>query len=321
MVLIGRRVLVGLMVAASPFALASCGAGDRDTEGAADDDGRSPLVATTTIWADIVSHVACGEDVTAVIPAGADPHGFEPSLRDRELLEQAGVVVANGNHLEESLADLLETLASDGVNVVEITPHVDVIDTEHADDAELAVGDDGHDHGEHGDPHIWQDPARVAGALDVIASAVIASGRPAAQIEACTATYRDELEALDAEIAGELAAIPFERRLLVTNHDAFAYFADRYDFEVIGSVIPSSSTLGESSAGQLAELAETIAAQGVPAIFTERLGSSADAEALAERLGVAVVELDSDSLTADGPASSYVGLLRANAQAIAAALA
>ena len=117
-----------------------------------------------------------------------------------------------------------------------------------------------------------------------------------------------------------VAAIPPERRLLVTNHDAFAYFADRYDFEVIGTVIPSSSTLGEASAGQLAELAELIDQHQVPAIFAERLGSATEAEALAERLGVEVVELDSDALADDGPASTYTGMMRANAEAIAAAL-
>jgi zinc/manganese transport system substrate-binding protein len=315
MVLIGKPLSIAVGLWLSLLALAACGGG----RSAAGDDGLPPLVATTTIWADVVSNVACDEEVTAIIPAGADPHGFEPSLRDRELLGGAGVVVANGNHLEESLVDVLATLSADGVDVVEITPHVDVLVPAGDDEAGHAA-DDGHDHGEDGDPHIWQDPSRVAGALDVIASAVVASGRDEAATEACAASYRAELEALDAEIDERLAVIPPERRLLVTNHDAFAYFADRYDFEVVGSVIPSSSTLGESSAGQLAELAESIAAQGVPAIFTERLGSSTDAEALAERLGVAVVELDSDSLTEDGPASTYTGLLRANATAIADAL-
>ena len=108
--------------------------------------------------------------------------------------------------------------------------------------------------------------------------------------------------------------------MLVTNHDAFGYFADRYGFEIIGTVIPSASTLGESSAGQLAELADVIEQHDVPAIFAERLGSAADAEALADRLGVDVVELDSDALEPDGPASTYTGMMRANAAAIAAAL-
>jgi zinc/manganese transport system substrate-binding protein len=280
--------------------LAGCGGSDDASADEHADDGLAPLVATTTVWADVTSNVACGEEVTAVIPAGADPHAFEPSLRDRERLGDAAVVIANGLELEESLADVLQTLAADGVTVVEVADAVDDLD---------------------GDPHIWQDPQRVAAAVDAIETAVIASGRPAAEIEQCATRYRAELEQLDTEVTELLAPIQPERRLLVTNHDAFSYFADRYGFEIVGSVIPSSSTLAESSAGELAELANAIEQQAVPAIFTERLGSSHDAEALADRLGVAVVELDSDALAGEGPTATYVGMIRANAEAIAAALA
>ena len=76
-------------------------------------------MATTTIWADVTSHVACGEHVDSIVPAGADPHSFEPSLRDRERLTGAGVVIANGAGLEESLTDLVDTAAGDGVPVVD----------------------------------------------------------------------------------------------------------------------------------------------------------------------------------------------------------
>lgn len=278
--------------------LAGCGGSDDATADAT--DSAPPLVATTTVWADVTSNVACGEEVTAVIPSGADPHAFEASLRDRERLGDAAVVIANGLGLEESLGDVLHALAADGVTVVEVAAAVDDLD---------------------GDPHIWQDPQRVAAAVDAIETALIASGRPAAEIEQCAMEYRAELEQLDTEIAELLASIPPERRLLVTNHDAFGYFADRYGFEILGSVIPSSSTLAESSAGELAELADAIEQHAVPAIFTERLGSSHDAEALADRLGVPVVELDSDALGDEGPTASYLGMIRANAEAIAAALA
>ena len=282
-------------VIAGVLVLAACGSG----ESAGDDGAPRPLVATTTIWADVTSHVACGEHVDSIVPAGTDPHQFEPSLRDRERLTKAGAVIANGAGLEQSLADLVDTAAGDGVPVVAIAEHVDIVD---------------------GDPHIWQDPRRVLAAIDVIEPAVVAAGRDAAKIAACADEYRSELTTLDHEIETTLAAVPPERRMLVTNHDAFEYFASRYGFEIIGAVIPSSSTLGEGSAGQLADLADAIEAHHVPAIFAERLGSTHDAEALADRLGVEVVELDSDALESDGPASSYTGMMRANADAIAAAL-
>jgi zinc/manganese transport system substrate-binding protein len=292
-----RRTTIATLVGLGAITVSGCG-------DSADDEQQTPaeeaLLATTTIWADVTSNVACGEPVASIIPNGADPHDFEPSLRDRERLEGAAVVIANGGGLEQSLVDVLATVAEQGVQVVEITSNVD------------AIG---------GDPHVWQDPGRVAAAIDAIEQAVVATGRDADDVAACASDYRAQLAALDGEIAGVLSSIPPERRVLVTNHDAFGYFADRYDFEIVGTVIPSSSTLGEASAGQLAALADVIEQRGLPAIFSEHLGSAADAEALAERLGVDVVDLHSDALEADGPASSYRGMMLANAEAIAAALA
>jgi zinc/manganese transport system substrate-binding protein len=286
----------GLAVAAvaSVSALAAC-----SDEGSARTSGAAPLVATTTIWADITSHVACGEHVTSIIPSGADPHSFEPSLRDRELLTESGALIANGGGLEESLTDLVRSAGRDGVHVVEVADHVDLVG---------------------GNPHVWQDPRRVIEAVDAIESAVVAAGRDAATIKACADGYREDLTRLDADIATALERVPPERRVLVTNHDAFGYFAGRYGFEVVGTVIPSSSTLGEGSAGQLADLADAIERYRVPAIFAERLGSAKEAEALAKRIGVEVVELDSDALESDGPAATYTGMMRGNAAAIAAAL-
>lgn len=276
--------------------LAGCGGSDDDATAAA---GSAPLVATTTIWADIASHIACGERVDSIVPAGADPHSFEPSLRDRELLNSSDLIVANGAGLEEGLVDLVDTAAADGVPVLTIADHVDVVA---------------------GDPHVWQDPQRVIAAIDPIAAALVAAGRDRAQVSACAEQYRSALTDLDTDIAAMVAEIPADRRVMVTNHDAFGYFAQRYGFEIIGTVIPSMSTLGESSAGQLADLADKIEHYQVPAIFAERLGSSHDAEALADRLRVDVVELDSDALESTGEGATYEGMMRRNAQAITDAL-
>lgn len=304
--------------AVAAMVIAACG-GDEADEGAT--DGRESIVATTSIWADITSQVACGADVPAVIPAGADPHGYEPSLRDREMLDNASIVVANGLSLEDSLVDLLDTVAAESdVRVLEMSIHVDVLvgddeshDDEGSDDEDH---DDEHGHGADGDPHIWQDPRRVAGALDAIATAVAAEGLPT-----CTDEYRAELLALDAEIEALLAPLPASGRNLVTSHDSLAYFADRYDLVIVGSVIPSTNTLAEASAADLAELADEIERLGVPAVFTEELESTADADALAERLGIPVVPLVTDALRDDPEADTYVEMMRSNAAAIAAALA
>jgi zinc/manganese transport system substrate-binding protein len=308
----------GVVSMVTVFTLAACSDGSDDLA-TADPSADGPVVvATTSIWADITSQVFCGEQVDAVIPVGADPHTFEPSLRDRERLDDADLVVANGGGLEDRLSDLLDTVATDGVNLVEMTPHIDVIatDDDHDGEAETEEHDeDEHGHGIAADPHVWQDPTRVAGALDVIASAGTAIG-----LDGCNEEFAAELADLDAEITVLLADIPPAQRIMVTSHDSLAYFADRYDLEIVGTVIPSTNTLAQTNAADLADLADLIEERGVPAIFTEALESTADADALADRLGVEVVPLVTDALTDDPETDTYAEMMRSNAAKIAAAL-
>ena len=306
MILSLRSLRHGALPATIGLLAAACG-GDGTADGSAPADRGTPaIVATTTIWADITSHVACGESVVSLVPAGADPHSYEPSLRDRELVADAALVVANGAGLESTTEPLLDAAIDDGVDVVEVAPHADLLDGGEHEDGE-------HEDGA-GDPHVWQDPTRVAVALEVIASALSAAG-----YDTCEANYRDELLALDAEITDILAVVPSDDRLLVTSHDSLAYFADRYDFEIVGAVIPSTSTMADSSAGELAELAELVEERSVRALFTDAFESAGDAEALAGRIGIPVVPLVTDALTDD--AATYAALMRSNATTIAGALA
>jgi zinc/manganese transport system substrate-binding protein len=322
MVLTRIAVPLALVVATAGCGGSGGGAGDDDggSGGGTNDADAAPVLATTTIWADVTSGVGCGAEVPSLIPAGADPHTFEPSLRDREAVERATTVIANGLELEASVEPMLQAAADTrGVNVIEMTLDIDVLTS--AEDEEHAAGettaqDDEHGHAEGGDPHVWQDPRRVAGTLDTIATALAAN-----DISTCTDEYRAELVALDAAIEALLADIPDDARVLVTSHDSLAYFADRYGFEIVGTVIPSTSTLAETNAADLAELADAIEARNVPAIFTEELESTSDADALAERLGVQVVPIVTDSLTDDPATDTYVEMMRHNATLIAEALA
>ena len=328
--------------AAVVAALAACGDGSGSTDD--DQDAAARIVATTTIWADITSATLCGLDVPALVPPGADPHTFEPSLRDREALEDAAVVIANGGGLEDSLTDLLSSVATSGTDVVELVPLVDTIDSgpghdddhdddDHDDDDHDDDDHDDHDHDDHDDdpdhddhdddhaggvdPHIWQDPLRVAGVLDTIAAA----GEEAdEQQRNCANAYRAELEQLDDEISELIGAVPIAERLMVTSHDSLAYFADRYDLEIVGTVIPSTNTLAQTNAADLADLADLIEERGVRAIFTEELESTADADALAERLDVLVVPLVTDALTTAPGTDTYLEMMRSNSTRIAEAL-
>lgn len=312
MILTPRSIVV---FAVSGLIAVGCGDGNDQPAGTPADE--PVILASTSIWADITSNVACGLPVASLIPAGADPHSYEPSLRDRELVSGATVVVANGAGLEVTVEGLLDAAIDEGVNVVEVVTHIDLLDggDDHDEDEredDEHDGEDEHDHGD-GDPHVWQDPTRIAGALDVIASAIAAAG-----LETCETEYHDELMALDVEITAILADVPAERRLLATSHDSLAYFADRYDFEIVGTVVPSTSTMGETSAGELAELTDLIEDRGVTAIFTDAFESASDAEALAERIGIDVVPLVTDALTDD--ADTYAELMRSNAATIATTL-
>ena len=313
-----RRATVAVSLLIAP-ALTSCS----DDPPVA--NGEPSLIATTTIWAEITSRALCDSEVISIVPTGADPHTFEPSLADRATLESADLVIANGLALEEGLVDLLATVADGGTPVIEMTDAVtiremgddhDEHDGEHHDNGDH---DDDHDHGHSGgDPHIWLDPLNVAAVVPLIAESGIDEGLDTS-VRACAEKYVDELEALDADITAELADISAERRYLVTNHDALGYFADRYDLEVVGTVIPSLSTLAETNPADLADLAAVIDELDIPAVFAEAQASDRDAEALADALsGVAVVTLDTGSLRDGG--DTYVAMMRRNARSIAAAL-
>lgn len=350
-------MIAGVLVASG------CGSdvGDDGPDPAAGGVGELPtVVATTGIWADIVTNASCGlVAVETLIPAQADPHGFEPSLADRGRLDAATLVVANGLGLEEGLDDTLDASEAAGTSVFRIGETVDTItyatdrssddggedheddhggedhddkdhdDKDHEEDDHDKDTDD-HDednHDDHGhsgvDPHVWFDPLRVADSLDGLGDRLAAeSGLDRAELETCIDDYRTELLAIDEEIEELTGDIPLANRKLITNHDSLGYFADRYGFEVIGTIIPTPSGLAETNPAQLQALAELIEETGVPAVFTEPGTSQDEADVLAEQLeDLTVVALPMGSLTeADGVAPTYIDLLLTNAEAIESSL-
>jgi zinc/manganese transport system substrate-binding protein len=287
----------GGLALAGALLMAGCSDGGAAT-------GGPTVLATTGIWADVASNLACGglADVESLLPAGADTHAFEPSLADRERLDAASLVVANGLGLEGGLGETLEAVEAAGTPVFRVGDHIGP---------------------ESRDPHVWFDPVQVAGALPALAAALASSaGLDHRAVDVCLAAYQAELEAVDAEIVAILAAVPDERRVLVTNHQTLGAFADRYGFDIVGAIVAAPSTLAESTSRQLEALAEAIEATGAPAIFVEHEHSSVEAEALAERVGDVVVhELHTEGLGEPGSgADTYLGLLVTTAQTIADAL-
>ena len=149
------------------------------------------------------------------------------------------------------------------------------------------------------------------------------AGVDADAVSASIDEYVAELEALDASIDETLSSIPEDQRILVTNHQVFGYFADHYDFEIVGAIIPSLTTNAEPSAADIEELAETIEAEGISAVFGETTQSTQLADALADEVGgdVTVVQLFTESLGEDGSgAETYLEMMQTDADLIADAL-
>lgn len=294
------------LVTAVAFALAGCG------DQAAPLPGDGPLVVvTTSVLGDVVSGlVGDAGRVETLMGPGVDPHEFLPSAHQAELVHQADLVVANGLGLEEGMTDVLKAAESDGVSVLELAPQLDPI--------MFSVGE------EKGspDPHFWFDPIRMAKAVDLIAGS-LEKMDPGGNWSRAATRLRGDLEDLDAEVTQILAAIPQEHRKLVTNHDALGYFAARYDFRIIATVIPAASTLAEPSASDLADLVDTLRRQGVTTIFAETSAPDTLAQAVASELGstVEVRTLYTGALGEPGSgADTYPGMIRTDASTIADAI-
>jgi zinc/manganese transport system substrate-binding protein len=252
-----------------------------------------------------------------LLPIGASPHDYQASAQQAAALQSADLVVANGLALEEGLIDLLASAEADGANILTLAPLLDPIPFSGG------VPEDDHDD-DHGgdDPHVWLDPIRMAEAGRLIAAQLRAID-PSVDWEARAQAYAGELETADDQIRAILDEVQASDRKLVTNHGSFGYFALRYDFDVIGIVIPGGSTLADPSSAALTDLVDEIVAQGVPAIFGETTESTALAEAIADESGatVQVVQLYTGSLGEAGSgAETLIDLLVTNAERIAAAL-
>jgi zinc/manganese transport system substrate-binding protein len=288
--------------------LAGCGGGAERAAG-------PHVVVTTSILGDVVQHlVGDAADVTVVMPPGTDPHDAAPSPRQAAGMRDADVLVVNGLGFEAALVDTIRAAQDDGATVVTATDAIDP----------RPLASDGTAGGGALDPHFVADPVAMRAAASHIAEELGAhvDGLDTPEFRARVADYLRQLDALDAEVRAILAPVPAERRRLVTNHEVFGYFAARYDFEVLGAVLPGGSTLAEPSAADLRRLATTIRQAGVPAIFADTSSPTRLADALAaEGADVDVVPLYSEALGEPGSdGGTYIDMVRTNATRIAHAL-
>ena len=290
-----RRVATALLLLA-----VTAGACGEDDGGAA--SGKVTVVATTTQAADLARNVG-GENVEVVglLAPNTDPHEYELRPRDLDALADADLVVRSGGDLDEWLGEAIEGAGSDAP-VLTLSDHVRAVD---------------------GDPHWWQDPRNALRAVAAIERALSAADPAAATTYAAGKDrYAARLRRLDRAVAACVAKLPPAERKLVTTHDSLGYYARRYGLEVIGAVIPSLSTSGQPSAGETAELVDTIRDERVKAIFAESSVGAKVERAIADEAGAMVGEpLWADTLGPPGSSGeTYVESIAANTRALVGGL-
>lgn len=305
-----RLALVALSALGLVFFVAGCGSsGDPD-------DGSLRAVAATTQVADLVSEVG-GQDVsvTGILRPNTDPHDYEPRPSDVQAFADADIVFKSGGHLDEWTKQLVEDSGSDA-EIVDLSASLPV--ALHGGEDVHAPEEGGEDHDDvEVDPHWWHDPVNARAAASEIETALIeADPAAAADFKANARAYDRRVASLNSTIAGCLESVPEDERKMVTDHDAFGYFAHRYGVEVIGTVIPALTTQAQPSAGDLAELEDTIRRENVKAIFPETSVSKQLSEAVATDTGAGTdYVLFGDTLgPEDGEASTYIGMMKTNAE-------
>ena len=307
-----KKVLSFILLAVVVIAMVGCQSGAETSS----DTSQFKVVATTTMLADLTKVI--GGDVVMVeglMGPGIDPHLYKASAGDVTRMQEADMVVFNGLHLEGKMGEIFENLSDSGKLIVEIAPGID-------QEKLLGVEDDPSVH----DPHIWFDVAIWKEAALVVRDGLKElSAEDADTFEANYKAYIEELDSLDAYVAERVLEVPENQRVLVTAHDAFAYFGHAYGFEVKG--IQGISTASEAGTGDLRDLANFIVERNIKAVFIESSVPKKNVEALQEAVaakgGQIIIggELFSDSLGSPGTdAETYIGTVRSNVDTIVEAL-
>ena len=294
----GRAALAGT-AALLVLVLAGCG-----------DSQRNPgpdVVATTTQIGDWTRAVAGGAaNVHQILQPNTDPHEYEPRPHDVEAVARAKVVFVNGDGLDGWMDSVISN-AGGSPKVVDLG-------------ARVPVRRAGESEGSQYDPHWWGDPRNAEAAVRVIRDALVsANPAAAATYRANASAYERRLRALDAGIRRCLSAVPAAERKLVSDHDAFGYFAQRYGIAVVGAVIPSQSTQAQASAADIADLLRLVRREHVRAVFPESSLSPKLAQQIARETGArADSSLYGDALGPRGSSgATYLAMEQANADALA----
>lgn len=289
-----RRIVVAL-IALVPLACTSAPGSESNA--------RPLVVATSSIVADVVRKVGGASfDVVSVIPNGFDSHTYEPKPSEIEMIADADLVVLASADLNEKITQLVE-LSTDHSRILDLNA------------AALVEGDFiTKASSSRPNPHTWTDPRLVAKWVPVLQSRLVAAGVVSAQeANVGAASFLADLERLDAAIRAALRSVPASERRLVVYHDAWEYFARRYDVELVG--VLQAVNFAEPSAAELSALSEEIRKLGVRAFFGSEVFPSDVLEALERESGARYIpDLADDTLPGvlGDPNHGYVPLMEAN---------
>lgn len=281
------------------------------------------VVVTTNILGDVVSEiVSCGGGSTEVLmPIGGSAHDFSLSSQQVADMATADLVVLNGLGLESGLEKVLQNVKAEGAEVFEVGEAINPLEVSIDGSVDEHTHDEDHDHGEF-DPHFWLDMSRMALASSAIGEK-LSEITGEERYSTCAEDMSGNILASEKDFKEILDSIPASNRLLVVDHESFNYFASAYDFEVIGSIIPSISDNAQPSSEELAALVRIIQENNLKAIFVGSDNTKKLADALTSEIGrpIEVVKLYEGSLgTKNSGAETYIEMMMFNALAISEAL-
>ena len=260
------------------------------------------VIAAESFLTDIAQQVAGNRiKVEGLIPIGMEPHAYEPTPRDVARVTESDLLIISGAGLEEWLKGILTNIGG-SEKIIEASAGLTAVN---------------------GDPHFWLDPNSVLVYVDNISDALARIDPDGKDVYISNASaYKQKLIELDTWIKLEVEKIPLENRLLVTNHETLGYFASRYGFQVIGSLLASLSSEASPSPRELAQLSDSLRVLPVRVIFLDAGSNPKLAEQIAAETNAKIVtDLYSESLSpAGGPASTYLDMMKYNVSVIVSAL-
>jgi ABC-type Zn uptake system ZnuABC Zn-binding protein ZnuA len=266
------------------------------------------ILTTSTILADVTRNIVGGRlSVGSLLTVGADPHSYQLTPQDTAKISKSKVLVINSAAYELFLQAPLASAEGQKM-LIEAASGLRL-----RSETKNGMGTD---------PHLWLDPNNMIVYVENIRDGLSQFDPQGAQTyEANAKAYITQLQDLDAWINGQISQIPPARRLLVTNHESLGYFADRYGFTVVGTVIQSFSSDASPSAQQMAALVDQIKQYKAPALFLDASDNPALAQQIAAETGAKVVtDLHLESLTKGAPAGTYIDMMKYDVTRIVEAL-